>query len=222
MKKRNLVAIDGPAGSGKSTVAMKTAKELGFLYIDTGAMYRALTLAAIKKGVDLEDEKALLNLSENTSIELKDSGGALKVYLDQKDVSEDIRTMEVTTKVKHLASVKDVRENMVRIQRKLGASSAGAVLEGRDIGTVVFPEAAHKFYLDADFETRVTRRFNELRERDITASLGAVKEDLRRRDSSDMKRKVGALKKADDAVVIDTTNMAVDEVVRHILDTIKK
>jgi len=221
MKKTNVIAIDGPAGSGKSTVARETAKELGFLYIDTGAMYRALTLAAIKKGIDLSDAGALLGLSKNTSIELADSAGVLKVYLDKKDVSEDIRTMEVTTKVKHLASLKGVRENMVKIQRKLGASR-GAVLEGRDIGTVVFPDASYKFYLDADLETRVMRRWNELKEKGIAASLEEVKNDLERRDSSDMTREVGALKKAEDALLIDTTGMTVGEVVKQILDTVKK
>lgn len=221
MKKTNVIAIDGPAGSGKSTVAKGVAKELGFLYIDTGAMYRALTLKAVNEGLDLSDKAALLALSKNTSIELADSGGILKVYLDKEDVSEDIRTMEVTTKVKHLASLKGVRENMVKIQRKLG-TSRGAVLEGRDIGTVVFPDAAYKFYLDADFKTRIMRRWSELKEKGISASLKEVKEDLEHRDSSDMAREVGALKKAEDASVIDTTDMTVGEVVKQILDAVKK
>ncbi len=222
MKKPNVIAIDGPAGSGKSTVAKEVAKELGFLYIDTGAMYRALTLKAINEGLDLTDDEALLGLSKNTSIELKDSDGALKVYLDKKDVSEDIRTMEVTTKVKHLASLKGVRENMVKIQRKLGHSSRGAVLEGRDIGTVVFSDAAHKFYLDANFKTRVMRRWSELKEKGISASPEEVKEDLEHRDSSDMAREVGALKKAEDASVIDTTDMTAGDVVKQILGAVKK
>ncbi|MGB2705806.1 MAG: (d)CMP kinase [Candidatus Omnitrophota bacterium] len=222
MKKPNVIAIDGTAGSGKSTVAKEVAKELGFLYIDTGAMYRALTLAAVNEGLDLSDRDALLALSKNTDIELKDSGGSLKVYLDKKDVSEDIRTMEVTTKVKHLASLKGVRENMVKIQRKLGHSSRGAVLEGRDIGTVVFPETPYKFYLDADFETRAARRFRELKEKGLSVSLEEVRKDVEHRDSSDMTRKVGALKKAEGATVIDTTDMTVCEVAKRILDIVKK
>lgn len=222
MKKANVIAIDGPAGSGKSTVAKEVAKKLGFLYIDTGAMYRALTLKAINEGLGFDDKEALLALSKNIDIELRDSGGSLKVYLDKKDVTEDIRTMKVTTKVKHLASLKSVRENMVKIQRRLGSSSFGAVLEGRDIGTVVFSDAAYKFYLDADFETRALRRFRELKEKGIAASLEEIREDVKHRDSSDMTRKVGALKKAESATVIDTTDMTVSEVVKQILDTVKK
>ncbi len=222
MKRTNIIAIDGPAGSGKSTVAREAAKELGFLYIDTGAMYRALTLKAVNKGLDLSDREALLALSKNTDIELKISGGDLKVYLDKEDVSEDIRKMEITEKVKHLASLKGIREKMVGIQRELGCSSGGAVLEGRDIGTVVFPDAAYKFYLDADLKTRVVRRFDELREKRIFVSLKEVEKDLKHRDLSDMKREVGALKKAEDASVIDTTDMTVGEVVKRILGTVAK
>jgi len=222
MSKLNVVAIDGPAGSGKSTVAKKVAEKLGFLYIDTGAMYRALTLKAIEKGIDLSDKDALRALSEGTDIELKPSGGSLKVYLDKKDVSGKIRTMTVTGKVKHLASVKGVRSNMVNIQRALGSSSSGAVLEGRDIGTVVFPDAAYKFYLDADFKMRVKRRFDELKEKGLDASLGDIEDDVRERDASDMTREVGALKKAPDSRVIDTTEMTVDGVVGEILKVVKK
>lgn len=217
----NVIAIDGPAGSGKSTVAKGVAKGLGFLYIDTGAMYRALTLKAIKKKADFNDKKALIALSQDMDIELRESGDSLKVYLDKEDVSLKIRTMEVTKKVKILASLKGVRENMVKLQRKLGASSSGAVLEGRDIGTVVFPQAAHKFYLDAGFETRAIRRFEELKEKGLSVSLEEIKEDMKTRDASDMTREVAPLKKAKDAVVIDTTDMKVSDVVQKILNIIR-
>ncbi|OGW75066.1 MAG: cytidylate kinase [Omnitrophica bacterium RBG_13_46_9] len=221
MKTLNVVAIDGPAGSGKSTVAKKVAEKLGFLYIDTGAMYRALTLKAINAGLDFNKKRSLIDLSKNIDIELKESGDSLKVYLDKQDVSEQIRTMEVTTKVKLLASLKEVRANMVRLQRKLGMSAKGVVLEGRDIGTVVFPEARYKFYLDANLETRVKRRFEELKCKGFSVSLDEIKEDVKNRDTADMTRKAGPLKKAEEAVAIDTTDMSVEGVVKEILDSVK-
>ena len=221
MKKVNIIAIDGPAGSGKSTVAKRIAKELGFLYIDTGAMYRALTLKAIEKGLDFKDKEALAALSHDMDIELKPSDNSLKVYLDKKDVTEDIRTMEVTTRVKLLAPIKEIRTNMVNLQRKLGKAQKGAVLEGRDIGTVVFKDAAYKFYLDADPDTRAKRRFDELQEKGFNVSLDEVRNGLRDRDASDMTRKVGPLKKAPDAEVIDTTRMTIDEVVDTVLEVVK-
>lgn len=217
MGRVNVIAVDGPAGSGKSTVAKEVAKRSGFLYIDTGAMYRALTLKAIKKGLNLNDKKALVGLSQNMDIRLEEKGGSLKVYLDGKDVSGEIRTMELTTKVKHIASVEGVRKNMVKLQRKLGASSSGAVLEGRDIGTVVFPDAAHKFYLDASFETRTKRRFDELKAKGFGVTMQEIRDDVKTRDKSDMTRKAGPLKKARDAKVIDTTGMTVEEVVDRIV-----
>lgn len=219
--KLNVIAIDGPAGSGKSTVARSVAKKLKFLYVDTGAMYRAITLKAINQNIDFRDAKKLVALSNNTDIKLVESGNSLKVYLDETDVSARIRTMEVTTKVKFVASLKEVRANMVKLQRELGQGSSGAVLEGRDIGTVVFPDAAHKFYLDAAYETRAKRRFDELKEKGLHASFEEIKEDVKARDASDMTREVGALKRAVDAIVIDTTGMTVKEVVNRILETIK-
>jgi cytidylate kinase len=216
-----VIAIDGPAGSGKSTVAKEVAKRLGFLYIDTGAMYRALTLKAINKGVDFSDSEALAELSKDMDIELKDSGNTLKVYLDKEDVSHKIRSMEVTEKVKLLAPLKDIRENMVKLQRKLGSGSTGCVLEGRDIGTVVFPDAKHKFYLDASPRIRIERRFRELKEKGFSVSLKEIETDVNNRDTSDMTRKIAPLKKAENAVVIDTTDMEVEGVVGKILEIVK-
>ena len=222
MQTVNVIAIDGPAGSGKSTVARETAKRLGFLYIDTGAMYRALTLKAIEKKVDFKNKEALVELSGETDIELKESGGSLKVYLDKSDVTERIRTMEVTKMVRLLSPIKGVRGNMVKIQRKLGkCDSSGAVLEGRDIGTVVFPDAAHKFYLDAKLDIRVKRRFDELKKKGFSVSSEEIKEDVKTRDASDMTRAEGPLKIARDATVIDTTDMTIEEVVERVLETIK-
>ena len=222
MSKSNVIAIDGPAGSGKSTVAKNVAARLGVLYIDTGAMYRALTLKAMEKDLDFGDKNALVELSKTTHIELEESGGSLKVYLDKDDVTEKIRTMEVTKAVKFLASIEGVRQNMVRLQRALSAASSGAVLEGRDIGTVVFPQALCKFYLDASFETRAKRRFDELKAKGFDITLQEVKDDVMSRDKSDMAREAGPLRKAEDAMVVDTTGMTVAQVVDRIMAEMKK
>lgn len=221
MHKINVIAIDGPAGSGKSTVAKKVAKNLGYLYIDTGAMYRALTLKAVKKRLDISDEKALVKLFGDTDIRLEDIKGSLKVMLDGEDISEEIRSLSISEKVKFVARVKGVRDNMVILQRKLARASKGAVLEGRDIGTVVFPDARYKFYLDASFDERVKRRFKEFEAKGITVSWDDVRKDVEERDFSDRTRKVAPLKKAEDAFLVDTTAMTVDEVVSGILKVIK-
>lgn len=214
-----VVAIDGPAGSGKSTVSKRTAKRLGILYIDTGAMYRALTLKAMRRKIDLEDEDALVSLARSTKIDLEGNDGALKVILDGEDVAGFIRTPELTSNVKYIARVPGVRHEMVRLQRIIG-KKGGAVLEGRDIGTVVFPDADYKFYLDADLEERSRRRYKELLELGQNISLEEIRADIASRDESDIRRSVGALKKADDAVLIDTTNLSIDEVVDEISDYI--
>jgi CMP/dCMP kinase len=218
--KHFVVAIDGPAGSGKSTVSKRIARMLGLLYIDTGAMYRALTLKAMRLKMDLEDTEALTELARSTKIDLADQGGALKVYLDGEDVSAPIRTPELTNNVKFIARVPGVRHEMVTLQRAIGERK-GAVLEGRDIGTVVFPDARYKFYLDADVEERAKRRHKELVESNQSVRLEDIKKDVVVRDESDMKREVGALKKAADAVLVDTTELTIDEVVAKLLSYIK-
>ncbi len=218
--KHLVIAIDGPAGSGKSTVSKKVASKLGLMYIDTGAMYRALTLKAVRENIGLEDESSLIRLASSTKIDLKEKGGVLKVILDGEDVSSLIRTPELTNKVKYIARVPGVRAEMVRLQRSIGERH-GAALEGRDIGTVVFPDADYKFYLDADVDERARRRYKELRELGQNVTLEDIKKDVVRRDSSDMTRSVGALKKAPDAIFIDTTRLSVDGVVDKILAYIK-
>ena len=215
-----IVAIDGPAGSGKSTVSKLLAKRLNLLYIDTGAMYRALTLKAMRQGLDLEDEDALIELARSAKIDLGGASGSLKVFLDGEDVSALIRTPELTNNVRFIARVPGVRSEMVKLQRLIGARS-NAVLEGRDIGTVVFPDAKFKFYLDADVEERAKRRHKELLESDRKLALGDIREDVVKRDESDMKRQVGALKKAEDAVLVDTTDLSIEEVVNRLLSYIK-
>ncbi len=217
--KNFIIAIDGPAGSGKSTISKIIARKLGILYIDTGAMYRALTLKAMREGVNLEDEKALTGLAKNTKIELKDKG-ALSVLLDDEDVSTLIRTPEVTNNVKYIARTPGVRQEMVKLQRAMGEASGG-VLEGRDIGTVVFPDADYKFYVDASPEERAKRRHKDMIELGADQEVDRIKKDIVERDASDVNRKVGALKQASDAIYIDTTNLSIDEVVSRIESYIK-
>ncbi|MCM8778958.1 MAG: (d)CMP kinase [Candidatus Omnitrophica bacterium] len=220
-RKQNIVAIDGPAGAGKSTVARLVAKRLKYFYIDTGAMYRALTLKALQEGIDFKDEKALEKVSASTAIQLhKDRNGNLRVFLDGNDVTERIRDKDVNLHISLLSKVKAVRNNMVARQRNMGKKGR-VVLEGRDIGTVVFPQARYKFYLDADFHERVKRRYREFILKGKRISLSAVKRDLLRRDRSDKLRKIAPLKKASDAVYIDTTNLGIEEVVEIILNYVK-
>ncbi len=216
-----IIAIDGPAGAGKSTVGKRTARKLGFLYIDTGAMYRALTLKAIEQNISVTDTAALIHIAENTNIGLiNKEDGALVVMLDSRDVSKEIRQPRITQFVSDIAKIKEIRQIMVRLQRKLGKEK-DSVLDGRDIGTVVFPDADRKFYVDADFKERVRRRFEELKETGQIITFEAVEADLRNRDRIDSTRAVAPLKKADDAIYLDTTKMSIDEVVQTILTRIK-
>lgn len=218
------VAIDGPAGSGKSTVARLTAEKLGYRYIDTGAMYRALTFKVMSSGTDLFDEESIVAAAEKASIDLPPSeerGEAAKVFLDGLDVSDAIRTMEVTVNVKHVCKLPGVRKKLVAMQRQMAIESDGAVMEGRDIGTVVLKDARHKFYIDASFDRRVERRFNEIKAKGGVVDKKAVAEDLKHRDHTDRTRDVGPLKKAPDATLIDTTDLDVEEVVGIIVAHVK-
>ncbi len=217
--KHLIIAIDGPAGSGKSTVSKIVAKKLALLYIDTGAMYRALTLKAMRQKIALENETALVALAKSTRVGLEEKGG-LGVFLDGEDVSLAIRTPEVTANVKYIARVPGVRHEMVELQRSIGQRGGGAILEGRDIGTVVFPNADYKFYLDASPQERAKRRCKELIESGQDVNETSVKEDILKRDDSDMKRSVGALKKCDDAIFIDTTGLSINGVTEKILNYI--
>lgn len=209
-----IIAIDGPAGAGKSTVAKLLAKRLGFLYIDTGAMYRALTHKALSRGIDLADTAALGALAAATTIALVPvADGPLQVLLDGRDVSLDIRQPRITQHVSDVAKVKEVRQVMLGLQRALGKSQ-DSVMDGRDIGTVVFPDAQWKFFIDATFDERVNRRFKDMQAMGNThVSREDVAKDLKNRDTIDSTREHAPLKKADDAVYIDTTAMAIGHVV---------
>jgi len=225
MKRRRskypIIAIDGPAGSGKSTVSIRVAAKLGVMYIDTGAMYRALTLKAMRAGIALEDESSLTRLANSTKIDLEDSDSGQKVLLDGEDVTGLIRTSELTNNVKYIARVAGVRSEMVRLQRIIGRER-GAAMEGRDIGTVVFPDADYKFYLDADVDERARRRYREFTKSGSGVSLEEIKKDVIARDESDMKRAVGALRVAPDAILVDTTSLTIDEVVDRLLNFVQR
>ncbi len=215
--KKMVIAIDGPAGAGKSTIARLAARRLGVLYIDTGAMYRALTLKAIRLGMDCQDESALTGLMRKTRIELRNNhDGSIRVFLDDEDVSLAIRKPEVARYVSDVSKAAGVRKEMLGLQRQMGLKGP-CVLDGRDIGTVVFPDADRKFFLDADFKERSLRRYKELKEKGESVGLKDVEADLKNRDTIDSTRECAPLKRAEDAIYVDTTNMSIEEVVEHIL-----
>lgn len=216
-----IVAIDGPAGSGKSTVAKAVARKLGLFYIDTGAMYRALSLKAKKEKIDCSDVPGLIALAKKTDITLtyNSQEGKLSVFLDGEDVSEDIRKPEVTEQVSQIARIREIRENMVERQRKLAVGKK-AILEGRDITTVVFPDAYKKFFLDAKPEERVKRRFLEMKQKNIVIDEILVQKDIQNRDHIDSTRECAPLTRAADAVYIDTTLLSIEEVIETVIKEI--
>ncbi len=217
----DIVTIDGPAGAGKSTIAKTLAKKLGCAFMDTGAMYRAFTVKAMRRKMPLDDEQALIDLAHATVIELvEEPGKPLKVLLDGEDVSEAIRSTDVTNHTFYVARVPGVRHVMVEWQRAMGEKQS-MVGEGRDLGTVVFPSAKYKFYLDADFKVRCQRRIDELKAKGQAVDEAALAKDLAERDEKDYTRKVGPLKKAADALVVDSTNMTIDQVVDYLFTYIK-
>jgi cytidylate kinase len=212
-----IIAIDGPAGAGKSTVAKLVAQRLGFLYIDTGAMYRCLTLKALEEKIDLKDINGLVEMAKRAKVQLLNNpDGTLKVLLDAKDVSAQIRQPVITKFVSDIAKIKGVREAMLALQRQAGKNGK-VVLDGRDIGTVVFPDADRKFYIDAQFSERCKRRHKELLGLGENLTLEDIEADLRNRDTIDSTRQVAPLRKAEDAVYIDTTDMTIEEVVDTVL-----
>jgi cytidylate kinase len=215
-----IIAIDGPAGAGKSTVAKLVAKRLKYLYLDTGAMYRALTLKVLNNGVDISNTRKIAALASESAIDVINSpDGSLIVTLDGIDVSFAIRKPHITKSVSDIAKIKDVREIMLKLQREIG-KRGNIVLDGRDIGTVVFPEAEKKFYLDADLKERVNRRHKELNGLGQDITTDDVHLDLTNRDKIDTNREFAPLKKADDAIYIDTTFLTIEEVVNKLLSYI--
>jgi len=207
-----IIAIDGPAGSGKSTVAKLVAKRLNVHYIDTGAMYRAVTLMAIKEKVDTKSETELIALAQRCSIEFKYEEKSLRVFVNGQEVTEEIRLPEVSKLSSDIADSIGVRKHLVALQQKMG-ETGGVILDGRDIGSLVFPEAEFKFYLDASVEERAKRRFKELKAKGLEQSFEEVKKDIAARDKRDKERPYGALKLVPDATKLDTSDLSIDEVV---------
>ena len=220
MRNKITIAIDGPAGSGKSSVSKIIAKRLGLLYVDTGAMYRALTLKAMENGINLKREMALVELAHNTEIELIHQEEETVVLLDGQDVTEKIRGTNVTNNVFYLARAEGVRECMKGLQRRI-AEKGDVVMEGRDITTVILPDADYKFYLDASFEERVKRRRKELEQNGKQVVESELSKDIKMRDKKDLTRKIAPLRKAKDAIVIDSTGMSLEEEVNTVISYIK-
>lgn len=220
MKKRAVITIDGPAGAGKTSIAKIVSRKLGYNYIDTGAMYRAISWKAFREKIDLKAKEKLIKMVRNTKIELKNRAGTVRVYLDGKDITNKIRNKRLAEGASILATVPEVREQLMKIQRRMG-SSGGIVVEGRDIGTVVFPRADYKFYLDASIKERALRRYRELKVKGEEGQLAELEKAIRSRDKRDRTRGVAPLKIARDAVVIDSTDMSKKEVVEFILKRIQ-
>ncbi|PGS48861.1 (d)CMP kinase [Bacillus sp. AFS041924] len=216
MSKKISIAIDGPAAAGKSTVAKIVAKKLGYVYIDTGAMYRALTFKAIQNNIDVNNEVALSNLLSNITIKLIPEDGTQKVYIDDVDVSEPIRTPEVTRNVSFVAKHSIVREKMVELQRHY-AVNGGVVMDGRDIGTHVLVDAEVKIFMIASVDERAQRRHIENVNNGFESDLEQLKIEIATRDRIDSEREVSPLKKADDAISLDSTSKDIDDVVNEIL-----
>lgn len=219
--KKIQIAIDGPSGAGKSTMARMIAKELGILYLDTGAMYRAVALKAIRSGIDTKDAEALAEMVENIDLAITHDGGNQKVILDGKDVTDEIRTPEVTVGSSDVAVVPAVREKMAELQRKI-AEENSVIMDGRDIGTHVLPNADVKIFLTASLDERTRRRYDELKAKGtLKQTFEELKKEMEYRDKNDSSRAHSPLKKADDAILVDTTGFTVEQSIKTILNIIK-
>ncbi len=214
------IALDGPAGSGKSTVAKILSRELDILYLDTGAMYRACGLKCVKMGVSVKDENAVSAFINDINLKIEYKNGAQVTILDDDDVSTAIRRPEVSMLASDVSALKCVRLKMVEMQRKI-AESLDCVLDGRDIGSFVLPNAKYKYFVTADSKVRAERRYKELIERGTPVEFDALHEEIKQRDYNDSHRDFAPLKQADDAVVVDTSNMSIDEVVNYILSDVR-
>ncbi|HZG55459.1 (d)CMP kinase [Paenibacillus sp.] len=210
------VAIDGPAGAGKSTVARKVAEMLGYIYVDTGAMYRTVTLKAIREGADLNNSAELARIAERLDVRLVPEPGGQRVLMDGEDVTEPIRSQAVTGAVSRVAAVPAIRELLVRLQREI-AASRGVVMDGRDIGTNVLPDAEVKVFMTASVRIRAERRWNEVKDREPSTSIESLAEAIAERDKTDSERDVSPLRQADDAVLLDTSHMSADEAAERIV-----
>jgi cytidylate kinase len=216
-----IVAIDGPSGAGKSTLAKRLARELGFTYLDTGAMYRALALKLLRQGFDFADENALESIVDSTQIDLAASDGQSRALLDGVDVSDSIRTPEVSQMASRVSAFPVVRKRMLQLQRALGRKGS-VVAEGRDIGTVIFPEAEVKIFLDATVNERARRRYEELRSAGRNVTFEETTREIVERDKRDSERALAPLKKADNALCIDSSGLSAEAVVHRVMQTIRE
>ncbi|MBP3463505.1 MAG: (d)CMP kinase [Clostridia bacterium] len=216
-----IVAIDGPAGSGKGTVTKVIAGRMGLINLDTGATYRCVALEALRRGVTLEEKEKIVELVDDLNIEFKHENDFIRVFLNGKDVTSEIRSIEVTKIVSQISSIVPVRLKMVDLQRKM-AEGKDVIMEGRDIGTYVFPNADIKIYLDADVEERAKRRYKENMEKGINTSYEEVIENIKIRDENDKNKEIGALRVAKDAIIVDSTKMTIEEMADKVEEIINK
>ena len=209
------VAIDGPAGAGKSTIAKLVAKEKGYIYVDTGAMYRGLAIHFLKKGIDPENKEAVAKACQDAEVTIGYENGIQQIYLNGENVTEMLRTEEVGNMASKTSAIPEVREKLLDLQRSL-AREKDVIMDGRDIGTNILPDADVKIYLTASVETRAERRYKELKEKGEKCDLAEISRDIRERDERDMTRESAPLKKAEDAVLVDSSDMTIKEVVDEI------
>jgi len=219
MEKILNIALDGPSGSGKSTVAKALSQKLNILYLDTGAMYRAVGVKAHSLGIDSFDEEGVKTFIDDIDLEIKYVDGAQRTYLDGQDVSEKIREPHVSMLASNVSSLKCVRLKMVDMQRKI-AKNMSCVLDGRDIGSYVLPDAENKFYVTADSKVRTERRYKELKAKGFDVDFDALHDEIKQRDYNDSHRDFSPLRQAEDAILVDTSNMTIDEVINTILSKI--
>ena len=213
-----IIAIDGPAGSGKSTTSKLVAKKLGISHLDTGSMYRAITVHFIKNSYTLDDID-ISSVMDAIDLEISNSSGEQSVFLNGEDVTGMLRSNEVSTLVSSVSSIKEVRQKMVHIQRRV-SDNKSVVIDGRDIGTVVFPDAEYKFFITASIESRAQRRFDELKDSDSSVTLEQIQEEIKNRDHFDSTRENSPLRKAEDAIIVDTTHLDISGQVNMILEII--
>ncbi len=215
------IALDGPSGSGKSTIAKALSKKLNILYLDTGAMYRACALKAHQLGIDCKNEQEVNSIIDKINISVKYVDGSQRTYLDGVDVSTDIRKNEISMKASDISAHKNIRSKLVELQQQI-AKGTNCVLDGRDIGTHVLPFAKYKFYITASVEVRAQRRYNELKERGQIVDFNTLKAEIEQRDYNDSHRQFAPLKQAEDAVLLDTSNLTIDEVINTVTSYIKE
>lgn len=215
------IALDGPAGAGKTSIAKRVAKELDILYLDTGAMYRVIGYKAMQMGIDTLDEKLVSDIAENIDLEVVYKDGKQLMFLEGKDITSLIREPEISINASNASKHKRVRQHMVKMQREI-ASKTDVVVDGRDIGTYVLPNAEFKFYVTASIEERAKRRHNQLIEKGIESNLSQLEKEIAARDYQDMNREFAPLKAADDAVILDTTDMTFEEAYKSVIQTIQK